>query len=317
MPDTELLRIVERQATGVPIGPELSALGDELRKRHGAAVAAILFYGSCLRTGNVRDGLADLYVLVDGYRRFYPAPGKALLNWLLPPNVFYLEVPLAQGTVRAKYAVLSMPDLLKGTSTAWFQSYLWGRFAQPAALLYARDEQAARQVLTALGQSVVTLVSRALPRLPERFTARRLWEDSLALSYRTELRAEKSDRNVHLFESYRGYYQQLTRPALLAAPYSVRFRAGEPQDSYSTAISAYTRQMSRFAWTLRRIQGKTLSVLRLAKAVLTFRGGVDYILWKLERHSGVKIDAPERVRRHPFIYGWGLVWRLYRQGVFR
>jgi len=68
---------------------------------------------------------------------------------------------------------------------------------------------------------------------------------------------------------------------------------------------------------LRRIQGKALSLLRLAKAVFTFRGGVDYILWKLERHSGVKIEASERVRRHPLIYGWGLAWRLYRQGILR
>ena len=317
MPHPELLQVIEKQATSVPIGPELSALGAELRNRYGESVAAILFYGSCMRSGNLLDGLADLYVLVDRYRPVYRGRGMAFFNWLLPPNVFYLEVPVATGTVRAKYAVLSMTQLLKGTSTAWFQSYLWGRFAQPTAILYARDDQAAKQAVAALGQAALTLLTRSLPCLPERFTARQLWEGSLALSYRTELRAEKSNRNVHLFETYQDHYQQLTRAALPGIPYPVQSPPGGQENRYAARIAQRVRQQSRFGWALRRIQGKLLSLLRLVKAIFTFRGGVDYILWKLERHSGVKIEAPERVRRHPLIFGWGLVWRLYRRGIFR
>ena len=45
------------------------------------------------------------------------------------------------------------------------------------------------------------------------------------------------------------------------------------------------------AWRFRRLVGKVLSILRLAKGVFTFDGGVDYILWKIERHSGVKATA--------------------------
>jgi len=301
----------------VEIGPELSALGNALRRRYGQSVAAILLYGSCMRSGNMLDGLVDLYVLVDGYRPLYPGAGMAFFNWLLPPNVFYLEVPVAQGTVRAKYAVISVTQMLHGTSQKWFHAYLWGRFAQPAAVLYIRDDEAARAVISALGQAVVTLLSRALPSLPEHFTVRQLWEGSLALSYRTELRAEKSGRSIHLFDSYQGYYEELTRVALPELPYRVRFRCAGQEDCYCTRIPARVRRLSRLSWALRRIQGKALSLLRLAKAVFTFRGGVDYILWKLERHSGVKIEASERVRRHPLIYGWGLAWRLYRQGILR
>jgi hypothetical protein len=317
MPGPELLRIVQQQATAVLIAPELAALGSELRHRYGEGVAAVLFYGSCLRSGNLLDGLADLYVLVDRYRPVYQGPGMAALNWLLPPNVFYLEVPTANGIVRAKYAVLSMRQLCKGTTTAWFQSYLWGRFAQPTAILYARDDQAKQQVVSALAQAVVTLLSRALPLLPEHFSARALWEGSLALSYRTELRAEKSNRNVQLFDSYRDHYEQLTRAALAEVAYPIRFGVDSEAQGYSAQIPPRLRTLSRLSWALRRIQGKALSLLRLVKAVFTFRGGVDYILWKLERHSGVRIEASERVRRHPLIYGWGLVWRLYRRGIFR
>ena len=65
------------------------------------------------------------------------------------------------------------------------------------------------------------------------------------------------------------------------------------------------------------MQGKLLSVARLLKALVTFEGGLDYIAWKLERHSGVPVDIPDRVRRYPLIFIWGLFWKLYRRGVFR
>ena len=55
----------------------------------------------------------------------------------------------------------------------------------------------------------------------------------------------------------------------------------------------------------------------LLKALFTFEGGLDYIAWKLERHSGQAVEIPERVRRWPLIFIWGLFWRLYRRGVFR
>ena len=41
-------------------------------------------------------------------------------------------------------------------------------------------------------------------------------------------------------------------------------------------------------------QGKLLHVLRLMKATTTFKGGADYILWKVERHSGVRVEVSER-----------------------
>jgi hypothetical protein len=55
----------------------------------------------------------------------------------------------------------------------------------------------------------------------------------------------------------------------------------------------------------------------LMKASFTFQGGIDYIAWKLERHTGIPVEVSPRVRRHPLIYGWGMLWRLYRRGVFR
>lgn len=86
---------------------------------------------------------------------------------------------------------------------------------------------------------------------------------------------------------------------------------------YRVSIPARVRFMSRLAWRLRFVQGKLLSVLRLIKATATFEGGVDYILWKIERHSGVTVDIEPRLRRRPLLAMWILSWRLYRRGGFR
>ena len=60
-----------------------------------------------------------------------------------------------------------------------------------------------------------------------------------------------------------------------------------------------------------------LSVLRLVKAVTTFEGGVDYILWKIERHSGVSVEVEPHLRRRPLLAMVVLSWRLYRKGGFK
>jgi hypothetical protein len=59
------------------------------------------------------------------------------------------------------------------------------------------------------------------------------------------------------------------------------------------------------------------SVPRLAKAAVTFEGGVDYALWKVERHSGVRVEAGPWQRRHPILAAVPLGWRAWRQGAFR
>jgi hypothetical protein len=82
-------------------------------------------------------------------------------------------------------------------------------------------------------------------------------------------------------------------------------------------VPALSRGLSLPGWALRTAQGKLLSVARLLKALFTFDGGLDYIAWKLERHSGQRIEIPPRVRRYPLIFVWGLFWRLYRRGIFR
>jgi hypothetical protein len=300
-----------------PDSPALQALVEALRSRHGEAVNAILFYGSCLRSGDLFDGLVDLYLIVDSYTACYTRKTRALANWLLPPNVFYTEICVTNRIVRAKYAVLSSADLRNGTSRRWFHSYLWGRFTQPTALAWRRDEAARLMIEASLASARRTFLERVLPRLPAAGRVRDLWQQGLQLSYGAELRAESAGRAAELTAAAVDYYVASTREVAASLCYPLALEGNGADTRYRADIPAASRALGRAAWMLRAVQGKLLSVARLLKALFTFEGGLDYIAWKLERHSGQRIEIPPRVRRYPLIFVWGLFWRLYRRGVFR
>jgi hypothetical protein len=311
----KLVKLI-RQKAAQPAAGAVQALADRIRASYGDAVRGILFYGSCLRSGDDRGGMVDLYVIVDRYASAYRSRFWALLNQILPPNVFYLETRAEGRVVRAKYAVLSLADLKRGTSRAWFHSYLWGRFAQPAAILYAQSPEVAEQLHRALGQAVLTFLSRVIPCAPERFSTRELWLKGFSLSYRAELRAERPEKIAGLFQSSADFYEQITAAVLPLLPYPVKRINGEG-DCFTPRISARQRLRCRIGWRVRTLQGKVLSLLRLLKGAFTFSGGLDYILWKIERHSGVTVEVSPRLRQHPILALCVLSWRLYRNGAFR
>jgi hypothetical protein len=313
MPEQTLDLIREHCASGK--APGLTALADAARAEHGDSVRAVIFYGSCLRSGDVHDGLADLYLLVDDYSSAFKSRTMATLNWLLPPNVFYLEIPFEGKTLRAKYAVLTLDDFQKGT-TRWFHSYLWARFAQKCGVVYTQDETVARRVHEALAGSVMRFIECTLPQMKGTFSARELWSRGLSLTYRAELRTEQPDASVRLFDANPEYYEALTRQVLADAPYNDTVKI-EPNSRYRLDITDQMRRYNTLSWGMRASQGKLLSILRLLKALLTFKGGVDYILWKVERHSGKRIEVGPGLRRFPHLAILVIFWRLYRQDAFR
>lgn len=312
----KLLETVQRNSLRQP-SLTVSLLVKEILSIHGEAVQAILFYGSCLSKREDLEGLFDLYVLVNTYTSANRTSMQAALNKLLPPNVFYLEVPHGDNTIRAKYAVLSLSDLQKGTSLRWFHSYLWARFCQPTAIVYVRNEKIAEQVTRSLAQAIITFITRILPRISQVFTLRDLWSKGLELTYRSEFRPEQANRQVRLFDANPDYYEDITRKAFAGTPYQVREIDSRKTSHFTGIIPAPTRAVSRFTWALRIMQGKILSALRLIKGTLTFDGGVDYILWKIKRHSGVALTASPFLKRHPILAMFVLSWRLYKRGGIR
>lgn len=292
----------EEIARPVPAAVE-EAVG-ALLNRHPGSILAVLYYGSCLRRGGEpeSDSVLDFYVLVDRYLDVYANPLAALANRLLPPNVFYAELPWGGGALRVKYAILREAAFARGCTPASLHPRLWARFCQPVRLVFARDEAARDSVRGALADAAATMAQEAAPLLGMQFSAAELWTRAFDESYRTELRAERAGRAAELYAAGRDWYERITPLALAGS--GERWGRGR-------------RPVTRALWALRRIVGKPGSLLRLVKAAFTFEGGQGYLLWKIERHSGVSITPTRWQQRHPLLSAPVLAWRLYRRGAFR
>ena len=302
MDDRDRLEAQIAREIALPVHPAALALADAIRARHGG-VAAVLFYGSCLRqpasAAAPPEGILDFYVVVDRYRDAYPGRLLALANRVLPPNVFHATTSWRGAPVRAKYAVISMAQFRRGLSRASLQTSLWARFAQPCRLVWVRDPQTRTAIGAALADAVITMVAAVAPLLERGASAERLWLRGFQETYRAELRTEGAARARDIYESARERYDAITPLALAAAG------------------TADARRWAKLRWAGRRGLGKTLSVLRLIKSAFTFDGGVDYILWKIERHSGVRLPVSPWQRRHPLLASPVFLWRLYRLGAIR
>ncbi|MEX2649384.1 MAG: hypothetical protein WD673_10260 [Alphaproteobacteria bacterium] len=292
-----------------PVPPGLDAVVEAVRARFGPAVAAVLFYGSCLRTGSL-DGVIDLYVLVDAYERVYDRAWLAMANRLLPPNVFFLSVGSGAESRAVKVAVYSLDRFERAVRPGALLPSVWARFAQPVALVYARDEAARARATKSLAQAVATAAAHGARLAPAPVDPLELWRTVIRASYGAELRAERAGRADEVVDAFAERYRRLTRPALAAA--GIPF-AEEDGRLHITG----PRRNARFAWALRRPLGKLVNLLRLAKAVFTFECGADYLVWKIERHTGLRPALTPWQRRHPLIALPLVAWRLWRRGVVR
>ncbi|MEE4381761.1 MAG: hypothetical protein V2J02_07175 [Pseudomonadales bacterium] len=282
-----------------PPQEEGEALLAALRARFGEGFLGALYYGSCRRQAQV-EGLVDLHVLVDELPRAL-GPVASRLCALLPPNVYYLETAHAGGTVRCKYAVLSLAQLTRVCQRRAFHSYFWARYAQPCSVVGLEDPALRRRLEEHLVDALATFFSRVLPG-SDADDPEALWEAGLARCYGAELRPEGGGRGRTLIEAAPTYFRT-TGAAALAARDAVLARNGPRGD--------------RLAWSVRIAWGKVVSLLRLLKALYTFDGGLDYAAWKLERHTGRPVTIPDRVRRRPLLHLWPFLLRLWREGALR
>jgi len=317
-PSIILKNMVRNQLTRKVPGV-LDAVSSAISKRHGRSLLAIAFYGSCLRSSDPLEGILDLYVIVKDYKSCYGRLIPAISNFLLPPNVFYLEEEYMGKTVRVKYAIVSLEQLERATSCLWFHSYFWARFCQPMVLTFYRDEDVLERMVRCVCKALFTFSVRVIPCLERFFCVKRLWQRGLELTYMAELRPEGRDRAITIWKSNKQYFEAVT-PYVLRVMRDKGFRVEREEGGklYRLYISGNERFVRcRLPWALRIAWGKVLSILRLIKAAFTFGGGVDYALWKIERHTGVQIELGPFLRHHPLLAMFFASWRLLRQKAIR
>ncbi|KAB0677189.1 hypothetical protein [Aureimonas leprariae] len=307
---TELERLVAAEL-GAPVRPEARAFAAHLAAGARRPPVAVLFYGSGLRAGDL-DGILDFYVIVDRLADWSHGSLAARANAMLPPNVEYHEVALDGRTIRGKVAILSLRQFRRLVRTDSLDTTVWARFSQVAALAWARDEAAATTVAAAVAEAVATAVIWAVRLGPAEARPADYWRGLFRRTYASELRVEKTSRADGIVDQAEPRYERAFRAAAAAkgitleelADGNVRPRLAETIDEKSRAERDWQRR-ARLA--------KPLNVARLAKAAFTFKGGADYIAWKVERHSGEALVVTDRERRWPLLVAVPLIRRLWRR----
>ena len=270
-----------------PVDPRVEAMAAAIAARHGEASRAVLFYGSCLREKQLDGLMLDFYLIVSDYRVAYAKRWMAIANRLIPPNVF----PFTHDGLAAKYAVLSEADFARLNGPETRNVSVWARFAQPSRLVWAKDEHAHSRAVEAVARAAPTLLGAAGARNGEDLLD--WWRRAFSLTYSAELRAERKGRSHSVIDSHSERYRRFGEAALPL----VTNNAGQ--------------------WGRRRLEGKALSVLRLAKASATYAGGAEYIAWKINRHAGTDFQLKPWQKRHPLLAAISLLPRLLKSGAIR
>ena len=278
-----------RAELSIPVDPRVAAMAAAIAAEYPGSARAVLFYGSCLRMSELDGLMLDFYLIVSDYGDAYAKGWMAAANRLIPPNVF----PFQHGGLIAKYAVLSEGDFdrLNGPETR--NVSVWARFAQPSRLVWAVDDTAADRAVAAVSRAAPTLLAAAGRVDGE--APLDWWRRAFLLTYSVELRAERTGRAQSVVDADAERYERFSAPSIAAI--AADGRAG--------------------GWARRRLEGKLLSIARLAKASLTYAGGIDYLAWKINRHAGPKIEIKPWQRRWPLVAALTLVPRLIRGGAIR
>jgi hypothetical protein len=277
---------------------------DAIRDRHPGRVLGFVYYGSSLRDLDDAEKMLDFYVLVDSYRRTHGTGWRALTNKLIPPAVYYLEREEDGVLSTCKYSIISL-DQFERRCADGFLSQVWGRFSQPCALLGAVSEHVEDRIVAARVAAVHKLAGETAPLFDAPASSTDFWGRAFFESYRTELRPESNDgRAKEIVARYGDRYDAVSR-ALFG-----------PAEQGLYPVQNFGGRGSAFRWFLRRLVGRPIAALRILNSAATFSGGLEYVLRKVERHSGVTLEVTDAQRRHPVLWSPVLGWKLFRRGAF-
>lgn len=284
----------------VPVAAPIAAFAAGLAAEREAV--AVLFYGSVLRTGDL-SGLLDFYVLTAAPHR---GGLRGAVERRLWPEIGFRERSKDGSTLRAKVATMPMAVFAEAAAGKRRDTTIWTRFAQPAALVWHRDDAARSAVVAAVCDALKTASRFAVLHGPVRGNAAAFWRGLFAQTYRAEFRIERRGREGQILEHGEERYARLLPLAWQEAgvPFA---REG---DDLVPQIDAATRRRLAAAWRRARRWGRPLNVARLVKASVVTEGAARYAAWKLTRHSAVTLTPWQA--RHPVLAAPVILWRVWR-----
>ncbi len=308
-----------RQGAADQVPPEVRDIIELLAEACGRNLVCVVFFGSRLLGTSPGEGsAADLVVVVENYLRFYESIGSrfptsrhsgimAALNRVLPPNIIYLNDP---GGLRAgaKCFIVTEGDLAHELSADARDHFFRGRLAQRVHIVYARSERD-RAAMERRIEAARYLTLDWVPLfLPATFDVMEYCRRMLEVSYAGEIRPEAQSRVQEVFDAQTSFF-------LLAYGRVLQEAAGEGDLEAKGDLFGLTRRPTRGQrWRVAHFfrRSKFRATVRWFKYMLTFDDWLDYIVRKIERRSGVRIELTKSERRFPIIFLWPKAFRVIR-----
>ena len=247
----ERLTDLVRAELAEPVDPRVSAMAAAIAAEHPGAARAVLFYGSCLRQSELDGLMLDFYLIVSDYRDAYRGLWLKVANTLLPPNVF----PFAHDGLAAKYAVLSEEDFARLNGPEAGDVSVWARFAQPSRLVWHADDTARDAAVAAVARAAPTLLSYAAPMVDDTGDPLEIWRRGFALTYASELRAERKDRSGSIVDTEPERYRRFGAAAIAVAGATRGGRLGPLSPAGQDAVAGAARQGGDHLRRRRRLSG--------------------------------------------------------------
>ena len=134
------------------------------------------------------------------------------------------------------------------------------------------------------------------------------WRALFRATYKAELRVEKPGRENSILELNATHFDGLLPEALHAG--GIAF--GREGGALTPHMPNAERERVLRWWGKRRRRGKLLNIARLARATRTFDGAARYAAWKVERHTGEKIEVTPFREKHPLLAAPAVALQLWR-----
>lgn len=294
------------------IAPFLKKLNDDF----DGHIISIILYGSCLHPSTRKPtSTHDFYLVIDSYYNVLPGIFHSLFNYLLPPNVYYIYLKGEDRVFEAKYNTITLKHLQRETSLSAGDIFTLGRFGKKLGILYIKPGYES-QIIDSIYNAMLTNAWLTLFKMRAEFTLDEFIESLLALSYSGEVRVERDTKIQELFHAAREYYIYIY--SRLLDEFSVHTGIVRKQGlkyflrAESEEFRIWREWVERFIRKSRR-----RSIMRWPKSIYTFGNYVDYLIMKVERTKGIKIELTPLERRFPLIFGWRHFFKLLKKGMIR
>jgi len=294
------------------------ALATTVVEAAGEHLAGILLYGSQLLRAEPNEHSAwDLVLVVERYGPFHralvdaglqsrPVPLLNVMGHLLPPSVTAVEA--ADRSAIGKCLIVSRRHFRRALLPRSPDHFLKGRMVQRVALIWARDDRTAGAIEGWLRRARRDVLAWAGPWVEEPFDATSLTRRMLEVSYGGELRPENRSRALEIHEAQAEWlHAAYTEVLEEAVSDGELLRSGEGEYGFARPPGAWMRLRSR-AYFLR---SKTRATLRWFKYIATFDGWLPYLVRKVERRTGERIELSPLERKLPLIFLWPRVFRFF------